>query len=283
MSGFEGEAEVGPPGGEPLLNAGELFDGLGRGIGPVDDDAWAIDLQALLRHLSPLAGVHHVRHAQGAEVLLRERTNSWMAQRESRLLLSFWEYFTILRHTKRRTWTASQASMMRASGRRHLGSICVWGGVIALLLIVGFELRGRVRAETLTRRVRRDSLKDDVLSMRARMRKELDKSDSSTFDLKQGVGGIGYIEFLVQYLVLRNADQYPSVYEFTDNIRQLDALADCSIVSGDTASTLQDIYRRYRLCQHHLVLDDESSQVAGHEFVDERALVVNAWHEVFGT
>ena len=173
------------------------------------------------------------------------------------------------RYQEENAWTWEHQALLRArpvAGSRALGA--------------EFD---RVRAETLTRRVRRDSLKDDVLSMRARMRKELDKSDSSTFDLKQGVGGIGDIEFLVQYLVLRNADQYPSVYEFTDNIRQLDALADCSIVSGDTASTLQDIYRRYRLCQHHLVLDDESSQVAGHEFVDERALVVNAWHEVFGT
>ena len=70
-----------------------------------------------------------------------------------------------------------------------------------------------------------ETLRNDVLSMRSRMRSNLDKSDSDLFDLKQGKGGIGDIEFLVQYLVLANAAQHASVIEFSDNIRQLDALA----------------------------------------------------------
>ncbi|MDH3746633.1 MAG: bifunctional [glutamate--ammonia ligase]-adenylyl-L-tyrosine phosphorylase/[glutamate--ammonia-ligase] adenylyltransferase [Gammaproteobacteria bacterium] len=139
----------------------------------------------------------------------------------------------------------------------------------------------RIRADTLTQRVKRDTLKDDVLSMRARMRKELDRSDVAVFDLKQGVGGIGDIEFLVQYLVLSHAATEPSVFEFTDNIRQLDALAASGIVTPDTAAALQDIYRIFRLRQHHLVLNDEEPLVAADDFTEERATVVLAWEQAF--
>jgi glutamate-ammonia-ligase adenylyltransferase len=62
----------------------------------------------------------------------------------------------------------------------------------------------RIRADTLRNRVRRDQLLDDVLSMRAKMREQLDKSDESQFDLKQGEGGIGDIEFLVQRMLWKN-------------------------------------------------------------------------------
>ncbi len=139
----------------------------------------------------------------------------------------------------------------------------------------------RVRADTLMHRVRRESLKDDVLSMRARMRTELDRSDATTFDLKQGVGGIGDIEFLVQYLVLEHAERHPAVIEYSDNIRQLDALAACDVVTPSTAEQLQDIYRAFRLRQHHLVLNNEPARIPADEFAAERAAVEKLWARVF--
>lgn len=145
---------------------------------------------------------------------------------------------------------------------------------------LGDEFR-RIRHETLTTRVRLASLKDDVLSMRARMRSELDRSGAGLFDLKHGPGGVGDIEFIVQYLVLKNAGSFPAVIEYTDNIRQLDALAACGIVTADNARELQDIYRGYRRRQHHLVLNDEPMQVPDDEFEAERATVIALWDEVF--
>ena len=44
-------------------------------------------------------------------------------------------------------------------------------------------------------------------------------------DVKQDPGGITDIEFLVQYLVLREAYRYPDLVRWSDNIRQLEALA----------------------------------------------------------
>ena len=139
----------------------------------------------------------------------------------------------------------------------------------------------RIRRETLTTRVRVEALTHDVLSMRSRMRKELDRSDSQSFDLKNGAGGVGDIEFIVQYLVLKSAAARPDVIEYTDNIRQLDALAASGVLGAGTAQELQDIYRAYRRRQHHLVLNDESIRVPQSHFEAERATVRQTWDRVF--
>ncbi|MBT8099891.1 MAG: bifunctional [glutamate--ammonia ligase]-adenylyl-L-tyrosine phosphorylase/[glutamate--ammonia-ligase] adenylyltransferase, partial [Gammaproteobacteria bacterium] len=140
----------------------------------------------------------------------------------------------------------------------------------------------RIRTETLERRVRRDSLRDDVLEMRGRMRAELDRSDADQFDLKQGRGGIGDIEFLVQYLVLSHSQAHIELVEFTDNIRQLDALVAVGILDAEVAERLQDIYRDYRQHQHHLVLNEQPLVVAAHRFAAERDFVSAAWDRYFG-
>ena len=135
----------------------------------------------------------------------------------------------------------------------------------------------RIRADTLCSRVRRDQLRKDVDTMRERMRKKLDKSDAQEFDLKQGVGGIGDIEFIVQYLVLANAGEHPDVFHFSDNIRQLEALAETGCIGADTSTRLQDIYKAYRLRLHHLILDEKKPLVAQGDFSAERQLVTDLW------
>ena len=140
----------------------------------------------------------------------------------------------------------------------------------------------RIRRRTLESLVRRDTLKEDVISMRRRMRNELDTSDTKTFDLKQGGGGIGDIEFLVQYLVLGHAADAPALFEYTDNIRQLDALAASGVMAADEAGELQEIYRRFRYRQHHLVLNRRPAAVPADAFADEREAVRKAWARRFG-
>ncbi|MDJ0710300.1 MAG: bifunctional [glutamate--ammonia ligase]-adenylyl-L-tyrosine phosphorylase/[glutamate--ammonia-ligase] adenylyltransferase [Woeseiaceae bacterium] len=135
----------------------------------------------------------------------------------------------------------------------------------------------RIRRDTLMHRVRRDTLRDDVVKMRQRMRKELDRSDVESFDLKHGRGGIGDIEFLVQYLVLDRAAAHPDVVFYSDNIRQLDALAAVGCLDQAAGDALQDAYRDYRLRQHHLVLDDQEPLVPAEEFVEQREFVAKTW------
>jgi glutamate-ammonia-ligase adenylyltransferase len=136
----------------------------------------------------------------------------------------------------------------------------------------------RVRAETLKHRVRRDRLLDDVREMRARMRSQLDKSDGERFDLKQGEGGIGDIEFLVQYLVLRNADRHPAVIHYPDNIRQLGTLGAAGCLGEAEVARLQEIYKAYRLRLHRLALDEKAPLAGSSDFSDERQFVVSMWN-----
>lgn len=135
----------------------------------------------------------------------------------------------------------------------------------------------RIRRDTLIERVKRESLRDDVISMRQRMRKELDRSNAEHFDLKNGAGGIGDIEFLIQYLVLSEAKAHPDVIAYSDNIRQIDALTEAGCLEPAVGNRLQDCYRSYRLRQHHLALDDQSPLAAGTEFRDEREFVASVW------
>ena len=135
----------------------------------------------------------------------------------------------------------------------------------------------RIRAETLKNRVRREDLLEDVIAMRQKMRRQLDRSDSESFDLKQGHGGIGYIEFVVQYLVLRNAGSHPAVIHYSDNIRQLGTLAAASCLPDEDVSHLQEIYKSYRLRLHHLVLDERPPLVPNADFSAEREFVNMIW------
>ena len=140
----------------------------------------------------------------------------------------------------------------------------------------------RIRRETLIGRVRREQLREDVISMRQRMRAELDRGDDDTFDLKHGRGGIGDIEFLVQYLVLDQAPERPDVIFYSDNIRQLDALTAEGCLDHDIGDALQDAYRDYRLHLHHLVLDDRPPLVGAAEFATQRSFVAKIWDDRLG-
>ena len=172
------------------------------------------------------------------------------------------------RYQEENAWTWEHQALLRARA-------------IAGDADVGKEFE-RVRRETLTRRVRLGSLRDDVIEMRARMRKELDRSDEMRLDLKHGSGGIGDIEFLVQYLVLSQAATYPSLIEFTDNIRQLDALVAADVVDNETGRKLQDVYRSYRAHLHHRTLDERGPVAGAERFADSREFVVACWERWLG-
>jgi glutamate-ammonia-ligase adenylyltransferase len=138
----------------------------------------------------------------------------------------------------------------------------------------------RIRAETLKNRVHRKRLLNDVREMRARMRSQLDRSDTRRFDLKQGEGGIGDIEFLVQYMVLSNADRHPAVIHYPDNIRQLGTLAAAGCLDQPEALQLQKIYKDYRLLLHRLALDEKEPFAGSDDFVEERAFVIALWNRI---
>jgi glutamate-ammonia-ligase adenylyltransferase len=136
-----------------------------------------------------------------------------------------------------------------------------------------------VRRRTLTCSVRRETLRNDVLEMRLRMRKELSRSGPGEFDIKQDAGGIGDIEFLVQYWVLAKAQSHPELLTYTDNIRQLEGLAAVGAVDEATALWLKESYISYRTVLHHLSLEGDGERiVAAAPYRETRARLRAIWH-----
>ncbi len=140
-----------------------------------------------------------------------------------------------------------------------------------------------IRRRVLCRPRDGQELRKEIVKMRERMRAELDSSDATLFDLKQGEGGIADLEFLVQYLLLLNAVAHPDVLTWTDNIRQLECLANARLLSAETAETLTAIYRAYRKRLHRLTLDGASPRVSSEEFASERDIVRDIWRRELGT
>ena len=134
-----------------------------------------------------------------------------------------------------------------------------------------------LRRDILRTAVRRATLRDDVRSMRERMRAELSKSGPGQFDLKQDAGGITDIEFLAQYWTLLWAERYPELITYSDNIRQLESLASADLVPQATVDVLTGAYRVYRQHMHHLSLEAADNVVAAGEFDAVRAAVSAIW------
>ena len=137
-----------------------------------------------------------------------------------------------------------------------------------------------IRMDILRQYIKRDNLREEVRKMRQRMRDELSKAKTGQFDLKQDPGGVADIEFLVQYWMLKWADEFPPIILFTDNIRQLESLASGNIVPQAHVDFLTDTYRKYRTRMHHLALAGGEHVIGGDEFVDERQQVVALWDAV---
>ncbi len=149
-------------------------------------------------------------------------------------------------------------------------------------VIAGSEGLGKrfavIRRKALSRERDPAALQKEVREMRQRMRDSLDKSNDVSFDLKQGVGGIADIEFIVQYLVLRWSHQYPALLRWSDNIRQIETLANEGLIPADDAAALTAAYKTYRAAAHHLTLDGESARVPSERFAEQRREVQRVWH-----
>lgn len=136
-----------------------------------------------------------------------------------------------------------------------------------------------VRNETLAQKRDEKKLRADIIEMRERMRSELDRSDANFFDLKQGVGGITDIEFMVQYGVLRWAHDHHELLAFTDNLRLLEVLTRLGFLSAEDGATLHDAYFAYRAELHHCVLQEIDGLVDDAAFNEHRTAVTKLWQE----
>jgi glutamate-ammonia-ligase adenylyltransferase len=117
-------------------------------------------------------------------------------------------------YQRERAWTWEHQALVRAR--------CVVGD---RGLCDAFEA---VRTQILSKPREAATLRDDVGAMRRKMRGELDRSASvgaASFDLKQGEGGLVDLEFLLQFLVLRDAHAHAPLAGPRDTPALLAALA----------------------------------------------------------
>ncbi|TDJ63613.1 MAG: bifunctional [glutamate--ammonia ligase]-adenylyl-L-tyrosine phosphorylase/[glutamate--ammonia-ligase] adenylyltransferase, partial [Proteobacteria bacterium] len=140
----------------------------------------------------------------------------------------------------------------------------------------------RLRRETLMRPRDAAQLRREIVAMRERLRAEHDRSDSTTFDLKYGVGGITDIEFMVQYGVLRWAPEHHDLLAFTDNLRLLDGFTRLGLMATAVGTVLHNAYFTYRAEVHRCALQETATLVEDTQFRHHRKVVDNAWREMFG-
>jgi glutamate-ammonia-ligase adenylyltransferase len=100
----------------------------------------------------------------------------------------------------------------------------------------------RVRDETLASAREPDKLREDVASMRTRMRGELDRSGDGGFDLKQGAGGLVDLEFLLQWAVLDGAARDPALLIPRDTPGLIGAAYAAGLFDADTARSLHEAH-----------------------------------------
>ena len=138
-----------------------------------------------------------------------------------------------------------------------------------------------IRTQVLARSRPEDKLKEEVVRMREKMRKELLNPEPDVFDLKQDVGAMVDIEFLVQYLVLLNSHKHPGLLKWTDNVRLLQALIETGVLDEYTAHLLKHAYLIYRAAAHQLSLQEKPSRVPREKFSLLQQRVIEIWQSIF--
>ena len=120
----------------------------------------------------------------------------------------------------------------------------------------------QIRLDVLTQQRDINALKKEVVEMRQKMRAgHIIPAD--VFDLKQSLGGIIDVEFMVQYLVLAHAHKHPEVAENIGNIALLAKFAGLGVIGTAQADCVANAYREFRKKQHALRLHGHSkAQVA---------------------
>ncbi|MCP4722496.1 MAG: bifunctional [glutamate--ammonia ligase]-adenylyl-L-tyrosine phosphorylase/[glutamate--ammonia-ligase] adenylyltransferase, partial [Desulfobacteraceae bacterium] len=141
-----------------------------------------------------------------------------------------------------------------------------------------FSRFDRIRERVLGKKRDPITLETEVSDMRERMRKERLTHENSLFDLKQDQGGVVDIEFLVQYLILKNAHDFPDIMVWTDNIRLMEALSVEGIISGKESQVLQEAYVGIRQVMHRLTLQEKALIVPDNLFLDTAKAVTKIYN-----
>ncbi|HEU4843990.1 MAG TPA: bifunctional [glutamate--ammonia ligase]-adenylyl-L-tyrosine phosphorylase/[glutamate--ammonia-ligase] adenylyltransferase [Burkholderiaceae bacterium] len=142
----------------------------------------------------------------------------------------------------------------------------------------------QIREQVLrTRRPADGPLKGEVLAMRQKMA-GAKANRSELFDLKQDPGGMIDIEFIVQFLVLQYAADYPALTGNIGNIALLKLCGELGLIDATLAGHVGDAYRTLRKLQHQLRLQGQDlARVDPALVADHAAQVRTLWQAIFGS
>lgn len=138
-----------------------------------------------------------------------------------------------------------------------------------------------LRTEVLRQPRETARLKEDVMSMRKKMR-EANPNRSDLFDLKYDAGGMIDIEFIVQYLVLCHAAQFEQLTADIGNIALLKLCGELHLIDTTLANEAANAYRTLRKLQHQTRLQGaERARIAPERIDTERQAVIALWDATF--
>ncbi len=141
-----------------------------------------------------------------------------------------------------------------------------------------------VRSEVLSQQRNIDHLRAEILEMRRKVHAG-HPNTGDDFDLKHDSGGMVDIEFIVQFLVLGYAYQYPQLLGNLGNIALLNIAGKVGLIDALLAQSVGDAYRTLRSRQHRLRLDGaEKTRIqieSEPDLAKSRDVVQKLWLDIF--
>lgn len=237
-------------------------------------------------------------HPDAAEIYtkLAQSINAWLTRHTSAGLL----YETDLR-LRPNGATGLLVSSMEAFAQYQREQAWVWEhqALTRARFVAGDQPVGAAfestRKEILCQSRHLTGLKQDILKMREKML-DVHPNPTPLFDIKHDRGGIIDVEFMVQYLVLGYASQYPQLTGNIGNIALLKLAGELALIPISTAEKVRSAYREFRRIQHRQRLKGDAdmsgsapvdgstqkfTRVEGSHLKDDRMAVLALWEEVF--
>ena len=171
-------------------------------------------------------------------------------------LASFTDY------QRHRAWTWEHQALVRA--RMIAGDAS---------LAEAFEA---LRAQVLSQPREGGKLAEDVSAMRRKMRAELDRSDAAMLDLKQGEGALVDLEFLLQFLVLRDAGAQPGLLAPRATSALLEAALEAGSVDVPTHAALREAHATLLDTGLRCTLDRRPRRAARDERIEAACAAIRA-------
>ncbi|UPW19387.1 bifunctional [glutamate--ammonia ligase]-adenylyl-L-tyrosine phosphorylase/[glutamate--ammonia-ligase] adenylyltransferase [Agarivorans sp. TSD2052] len=119
-----------------------------------------------------------------------------------------------------------------------------------------------------------------VTQMRTKMRDHLSRETHEVIDLKQSAGGMVDIEFIAQYLVLLNTQQFPELSQWTDNVRIFESCARVGLLDEGQAKGLSQCYLDIRDECHRCGLQGLPRLANKQDFALDLSVVVATWQQL---